>query len=101
MALIRLSAAELLATPSAPVNEYARFIAGLDVGEGGKAMVKAEGVSRQSVKTRLKAAATDVGAEIKFHRTASDEVIFEVTGAATRTPTGRRRWRRSTAKASE
>lgn len=102
MALTKLSAGQLsFGAPTAPVSEYAQFLTGLDVGEGGRGTVETEGVSRQSIKARLKAAAQDVGAEIKFHRTGNDEVIFEVTSTATLTPNGRRRWRRSASAATE
>lgn len=98
MALIKLSAEQLsLGASTAPVSEYAVFLAGLDVGEGGRTTVEAERVSRQTIKARLTAAAKEVGAEIKFHRTGKHEVIFEVTSASTLTPTGRRRRRTSAA----
>jgi len=98
MAVIRLSAAELSGAPSAPVSEYAQFIAGLSACEGGRATVAAEGVSRQTIKARLTAVATDIGAEIEFHRTSKDEVIFEVVSAAT-SARPRRRRRRSASEA--
>lgn len=99
MAFTKLTAEQLSApapAPAPPLSEYAQFLIGLAVGEGGRGTVETEGVSRQSIKARLKAAAKDVGAEITFHRSGNDEVIFEVTSAATLTPTGRRRGQRKT-----
>lgn len=98
MALTKLSAQQLsFGAPTAPVSEYAQFLAGLDVGEGGRTTVEAEGVSRQTIKARLAVAAGEVGAGIKFHRAPKNEVIFEVTGAATMTPVRRRRRRSASA----
>jgi len=58
--------------------EYVTFLQGLKTGEGGKAVVADEGVSRQSVKNRLNSAAKVVGVTLKFHRSAEEEVVFEV-----------------------
>jgi len=58
--------------------EYAEFVGSLRKGEGGRVVVAKAGVGRQTVKNRLKSAATSVGQEIRFVRSATDEVVFEV-----------------------
>jgi len=94
MAFTKLSAAQLSSgAPATPASAYARFLAGLEAGEGGRATTKAEGVSRQTIKNRLTAAAAEVGATIKFHRCPENEVIFEVTSPAQVKPAGRHRRR--------
>ncbi len=69
---------------------YRRFLAGLSAGDGGRTTVADEGVSRQTIKARLKTAAEASNMEIKFHRAAKDEVIFEVVSAPERPRRGRR-----------
>lgn len=59
---------------------YTAFLKSLRSGEGGKITVQDEGVSRQSVKNRLKKSADAAGVEIKFRRSAQELVIFEVVG---------------------
>lgn len=59
-------------------SPYVFFVGGLRVGEGGRASVAEEGVSRQQIKNRLRSAADDVGVEIKFMRSSPDEVVFRV-----------------------
>jgi len=61
-------------------SPYVFFMGGLRVGEGGRAIVAEEGVSRQQIKNRLQAAAKSVGVIIKFARSSPDEVVFRVTG---------------------
>jgi len=61
-------------------EEYVNFLNGLRVGQGGRAVVSKEGVSRQSVKNRLIRAAESVGLELKFRRSPAETVVFEVTG---------------------
>lgn len=82
MPLEKLTAADLKATrgrrPSR--SPYTLFMGGLRVGEGGRAIVAEEGVSRIQIKNRLKAAAKDVGVTIAFTRSDPEEVVFRVTG---------------------
>jgi len=81
VAFTKLSAEQLSSgAPTKPASRYAQFLARREVGEGGKTTVKAEGVSRQTIKNRLTRAAQETGTTIKFHRSPEDEVIFEVTG---------------------
>jgi len=61
-------------------SPYTLFMGGLRVGEGGRATVAEEGVSRDQIKNRLKAAAKDVGLNIAFVRSSPEEVVFHVTG---------------------
>jgi hypothetical protein len=68
---------------------YRQFLAKLAVGEGGRTTVEDEGVSRQTIKARLTAAAEAADMKIKFHRTSGDEVIFEVVSAPERVRRGR------------
>ena len=63
--------------------EYVSFLASTTPGDGGRAMVAAEGTTRQTVKNRLTAAANAAGVSIKFHTSGPDEVIFEVTEGVT------------------
>lgn len=60
---------------------YVEGLKSLRAGEGGRITVEDEGVSRQSVKNRLKKSADVAGVKIKFRRSAQDVVIFEVLGA--------------------
>jgi hypothetical protein len=73
-------------------SEYAQFLQSLRIGEGGKAVVANEGVSRQSVKNRLNAASAATGVNLKYLRSGADEVVFEVVEAGAVT---RRRGRRA------
>ena len=83
MPLEKLTAAELDGRPSGRAKpEYVRFLSGLRVGQGGRAVVADEGVSRQSVKNRLKFAAEAAGVEIKFQRSSPNDVVFAVVGRA-------------------
>ena len=66
------------ATASYP--EYVEMVSDLRKGEGGKVIVEAAGVSRQTVKNRLKSSAAAAGVEIKFLRSPQTEVVFEVVG---------------------
>lgn len=66
------------ATTSFP--EYAEFVSSLKKGEGGLVNVEEAGVSRQTVKNRLKTSADASGVEIKFIRSPQEEVLFEVVG---------------------
>ena len=59
------------------------FLKGLRVGEGGKAVVAEEGVSRQSVKNRLLVAADVLGKAIVFRRSDTALVVFEVVEGTT------------------
>ncbi len=81
MPLQKLSRAELMGdSRSAGANiDYVKFLRGLKPGEGGQTTVEEEGVSRQTIKARLKKAADESGKGIKFHRSDSNKVIFEVT----------------------
>jgi hypothetical protein len=55
------------------------FFATTRVGEGGRANVAEEGVSRQTLKKRLKTAAGEAGRSVKFRASPKEEVVFEVT----------------------
>ena len=83
MPLEKLTRQQLVGTnhrTSSTSQEYARFIRNLKPGEGGRTTTIAEGVSRQTIKARLKKAAQESGISIKFHRCPPDEVKFEVLG---------------------
>ena len=62
---------------TASFPEYAE-IADMRKGDGGKIMVTEAGVSRQSVKNRLRATAVAYSMQIKFLRSKADAVVFEV-----------------------
>lgn len=62
--------------------DYVKFLRPLKPGEGGQATVEEEGVSRQTIKARLKKAADELDKGIKFHRAPSNKVIFEITDRA-------------------
>jgi len=83
MPLQKLTADQLTGRPRTrsrgATSEYVAFLRSLRVGQGGKAIVEGEGVSRQSIKGRLKKAAQEAGVTIKFHRSSPGEVVFEVT----------------------
>jgi hypothetical protein len=70
--------------------EYLAFFHSCQVGDGGRAVVADEGVSRQSVKNRLNVAAAQAGATIRYHRSGPEDVVFEVVEVGT---TARRRGR--------
>jgi len=77
----KLTAADLSASTngvSRSRSPYTLFMGGLRVGEGGRATVEEEGVSRIQIKNRLKAAAKDVGLNIAFVRSSPEEVVFHV-----------------------
>lgn len=63
-------------------KEYVDFLSKLKAGEGGWATVDEEGVSRQTIKNRLKKSADALGVGIAFKRSPSDRVVFEITEAA-------------------
>ncbi len=65
-------------TPVAGHPEYIEFLNSARLGDGGRLIVKEEGVSRQSVKNRLNIASKVTGKKIKFYRSASSEVVFQV-----------------------
>lgn len=91
MSLQKLTRAQLAGAGDAGVYlPYCQFLAGLSAGDGGRATVADEGVSRQTIKARLNAAAAASDMEIKFHRSGKDEVIFEVVNAPERPRRGRR-----------
>jgi hypothetical protein len=79
-------------------TESIQFLKTLSIGEGGKAVVATEGVSRQSVKNRLNAAAKATGVSITYHRTGAEEVVFEVVEAGS---APRRRGRKPKAEAGD
>ncbi|MCB9176728.1 MAG: hypothetical protein H6648_06150 [Caldilineae bacterium] len=58
--------------------EYVSFLTSARLGTGGRLYVAKEGVSRQSVKNRLKAAAVVTGKNIKFLRSPSEQVVFQI-----------------------
>ena len=65
--------------PSNAVHqEYFEFLQSARVGSGGRLIVKAEGVGRQTVKNRLKKASALSGKNIKFLRCPTDQVVFQV-----------------------
>lgn len=81
MALEKLSAKDLTGRPQGrPSDEYVTFLSGLRLGQGGRAIVAEEGVTRQALKNRLKVAAAAAGVQIKFQRSSPQDVVFEVVG---------------------
>lgn len=58
---------------------YVAFMKSLGRGEGGRAVVAAEGVGRPTLKKRLLAAAAAAGVTIAFLRSGAEEVVFRVT----------------------
>lgn len=69
---------EVTASPGKLHQEYVGFLESCRLGSGGKLEVAKEGVSRQTVKTRLKKAADATGKSIKFHRSPATHVVFQV-----------------------
>lgn len=67
-------------------REYVSFFRTLRPGDGGKAVVAEEGVSRPTLKKRLDAAAREAGVTITFHSSSAAEVVFEVVEAGTERP---------------
>ena len=63
-------------------SEYVSFLRSLKPGEGARASVDKEGVTKVTLKKRLDRAAEIAGVDIKFHRSPSDVVILEVTGTS-------------------
>ena len=88
MPIQKLSRQELSSRPSGRGGntEYIHFIGSLKIGEGGKAVVAEEGVSRQSVKKHLTDAAQASGVAIKFVPSSSEEVWFQVVEAGAERP---------------
>jgi hypothetical protein len=82
MPIRKLSSQDLFAHTArkrSAVPAYVEFFATTRVGEGGRAKVAEEGVSRQTLKKRLKTAAGEAGRSIEFRPSAKEEVVFEVT----------------------
>ena len=71
--------------------EYVDALTSMQVGQGAEVDVAAEGVSRQMVKNRLSKAAESLGVSIKYLRSDSNTVVFELLGAPEEKP--RRRGR--------
>lgn len=59
-------------------REYVAFLRSLRLGQGGRATVEAEGITRQGIKLRLKRAAEEAGVTIEFLRSPASEVRFQV-----------------------
>lgn len=59
---------------------YVKVMQDMRVGEGGRVDMSKEKVGRQTVKNRVKKSAEACHLEVKFRRSPSDLVIFEVTG---------------------
>jgi hypothetical protein len=78
MAFEKLSADEVGAFGS----EYVSFLRALKPGEGARASVTAEGVTKITLKKRLVHAAELAGVKIKFQRATKDTVVLEVVGPA-------------------
>jgi hypothetical protein len=87
MPLEKLSRTEMIALkgggPSPVIVEYAAFLGGLSIGEGGRATVARENATRFTVKKRIQAAADAVGVTIAFHRAPPETLVFEVVEAGT------------------
>jgi hypothetical protein len=81
MPLEKLSATQLQQVPasSRSSNEYVPFMQALTVGQGGRATVADEGVSREQVKNRLRSAAKAAGITIAFVPSNKETVVFKVT----------------------
>jgi hypothetical protein len=65
---------------TASYPEYAEFLSDMRKGDGGRITVAEAGVGRQTIKNRLNSAAAALGMQIKFVRSRSDDVVFEVIG---------------------
>jgi hypothetical protein len=72
----KLTAEEL----SAYGSEYANFLRTLKPGEGARASVSKEGVTKITLKKRLSNAADIAGVDIKFLRSSKDLVVLQVVG---------------------
>jgi hypothetical protein len=101
MPLERLSADELAlrdviekCTP-----EYFAFVQRMLPGDGGRALVAREGISRQAIKRRLDAAAAFLGTELEYLPTGKDQVAFVAVHVSTDAMIGR--YRRSPAPAAD
>jgi len=81
MPLEKLTSAQLQQVPASrrTTNEYVPFLQTLHVGQGGRAIVANEGVSRQQVKNRLRTAAKAAGIAIAFVPSEKETVVFKVT----------------------
>lgn len=79
MAFQKLTRTEIGAlSGGAPDEEYVNFLSGLKAGEGGRTTIAKAKVGRQTIKSRLKKTAELLEVEIKFLRSAPEEVVFEV-----------------------
>ena len=80
MALEKLTAKDLSQRPKGrPKPEYVAFISSLRSGEGGTCTTKSEKATKQTIKNRLKTAASHASVKIRFMRTPPDTVTFRVT----------------------
>lgn len=89
MPLQKISRGEMAATRGGGRGanpEYVSFFRTLRPGDGGRAIVAEEGVSRPTLKKRLDAAAREAGVTITFHSSSAQELVFEVVDAGTERP---------------
>ena len=76
----RLSRVELDRFRATAAHPEYQVLGEMRKGEGGKIVVADAGVGRQSVKNRLNATAKALGVDIKFLRSGTDIVVFEIAG---------------------
>jgi len=69
-------------------REYIAFLRSLRIGQGGRATVEAEGITRQGIKLRLKRAAQEAGVTLKFLPSPANEVLFQVVARPGRLSSG-------------
>jgi hypothetical protein len=68
------------APPAKKENPAMSFLKTLKLGEGGFITTEMAQVGRQTIKAKVKSAASDLGLKVKFHRSPADEVRFEIVG---------------------
>ncbi len=79
MPLQKLTPNQLLGRPAGrPNQQYVQFLQNLRSGEGGRTTVSREGTSKQTIKNRLKVAASHAGVKVHFLRSPAEEVVFRV-----------------------
>jgi hypothetical protein len=89
--LERISAEQLILLKVAEkcTPEYLAFVQRMMPGDGGRAIVAKEGITRQAIRNRLDAAAEFLGTELEYLPSGRDEVAFVAVHVAS-SPAG---WR--------
>jgi hypothetical protein len=93
MPLERLSPDDLalLAVTEKATPEYLAFVQRMLPGDGGRAIVATEGITRQAIRNRLDAAAAYLGTELEYLPAGKGQVVFVAVHVSTAAMAGKQR----------